>query len=180
MLAWRAGLAHFRESALAVANALPADLAVLAVGGAGDVSWAQLRERMQGNPWCDPGQSEVSPQLRVAAKVGGFRGFGGLFPEPPKVAASEGQFLVRSRDQVWAVAADHFGATFHRATVEEFEAAPRTGPPKGIHIERDRISHGRAFVPLEAYGALTSDAATEHTLALTADCTHAVILLSLP
>ena len=180
VLAWRAGLAHFRESALTVADALPADLAVQAVGGSGDVSWTQLRERLQANPWCDPAQSEVSSQLRFAAEVGSFRGFGGLFPEPPRVAAREGQLLVRSRDQVWAVYADHFGATFHRATVEDFEAAPRARPPKGIQLERDRVSHGRAYVPIESYGALTSDASTEHTLALTADCTHAVILLSLP
>src|SRR4029434_1767479 len=93
---WRSGLAHFRESALALAGTLPEKLVLAALGARQDSSWPDLRQRLSGNPWVDPSQESGGLTVpRVAMRAGAFRGFGGLFSEPPLVAVSEAHFLAR-------------------------------------------------------------------------------------
>src|SRR5438128_1194244 len=82
----RAGEAHFRAGALAAADALPPALALAAVRAPGG-DWPELRRRLAAAPWFDPSKP-VASGLRVVAHAGAFRGFGGLFVEPPVVAAA--------------------------------------------------------------------------------------------
>ncbi|HEY1049841.1 MAG TPA: hypothetical protein VGE39_08805 [Prosthecobacter sp.] len=161
--AWRCGLAHYRESALRQAQELPPDLA-LVVLQVYDAEWPALHAALSADPWHVPGEDFHAGH--EVLRAGAFCGFGGLFPSPPHVIAANDQLFVRSGDEVWLLTADAFGATFHRATQEEFsqgvnEEFPGITPPSGI-------------------GMVTSIARTRSTVAITGTLTHAVILFTPP
>jgi hypothetical protein len=125
LLAWRAGLAHFREPALAAAAALPPDLALEALDAPTGLDWHEVRDAHLLNPWFGYGLPAI-----LDRRVGAFRGFGGLFVSPPLVTQSGSHILVRSGDEFWILLADAFGATLHRATPEEIaDAVPLAPPP---------------------------------------------------
>lgn len=184
VLAWRAGLACYRESALAVADTVPEHLANEAVGGVPDSDWSNVRARLEVDPWFDPSVTPASsapratPDLRVAKRVGSFRGFGGLFAEPPTVATRDGQIVAHSAGEAWTVFADCFGATFHRAaTVGAGE--PRLDCGSHISVSGTTVTLGESTLELPELGRFTSAARTEHTLALTGQLSHALVLVAL-
>lgn len=179
---WRAGLAHFRKSALTAAGALPENLARAAVGA--KAPWPEQREKLFRNPWHDPAAPEGGPEgggLRVVGQAGAFRGFGGLFVEPPEVAASGEHFLIRSGNDCWLLTADLFGATFHRAAPDEFEVARRQQClPAGLQVTGARVILDGQPAGIPALGAPTSVAANDTTLAVTGRFTHSIALAALP
>lgn len=170
--AWRAGLAHLRSGVIAAADGLPEALALVAVG-AKTGSWANVREQLLANPWFDPASG--SSVARVVAQAGSFKGFGGLFIEPPIVASSGEHFLVRSDSECWLLTADIFGATFHRASSKEFAAKF----PSGLQLKESRVAFNGENFELPAIGELTSAAANGTTLALTSRLTHSITLVAL-
>lgn len=178
IVAWRSGLAHFRSGALAVAETLPEKLALAAVGAAPSADWSQLQVRLGADPWHIPGNGSAG--LRLAGRAGAFRGFGGLFSEPPQVIPSHDDFLVRSGDGVWVLTANAFGATFHRAAAEEWPAPPplRT-VPEGLHVSGSTASWGGTRIELPVRGSIISTAATSTTLAVTSSESHAILLVAL-
>jgi hypothetical protein len=180
--AWRAGLAHFRRSALAIADTLPEVLALTAAGASRDATWDNLSRRLSADPWLDPASSQARASgFRVAASVGSFRGFGGLFIEPPRLCPAGEHFLVNSGDGYWLLTADAFGATFHRASKEEFNQALKTPPlPPGLRIERSRVTMNGASWELPSMGSVTSAAANQTTLAVATQLSHAILLIALP
>jgi hypothetical protein len=179
--AWRAGLAHFRDGALALSDVLPETLALAALNAKPKGTWAELRGLLSANPWFDPARNSEAPPLpRVVAQAGAFRGFGGLFLEPPSVAASGAHFLARSGGECWLLTADAFGSTFHRATMGEFEAASREPRlPAGLEVNGSRVVLNGAKFEVPALGEFTSVAANGTTLALTSRLTHSVVLVAL-
>jgi hypothetical protein len=178
--AWRAGLAHFRQGAIATADALPEALALAALGAKSGSSWADVREQLLANPWFDPANAaKGSSTMRVVARAGSFRGFGGLFVEPPLVASSGDHFLVRSGSECWLLTADVFGATFHRASVTEFEAAGERRLPSGLQVSGSRVVLNGDRFELPDLGDFASAAANATTLALTSRLTHSIVLMAL-
>jgi hypothetical protein len=181
--AWRAGLAHFRQGAIAAADTVPETLALAAVGAPASARWADVRQRLLANPWFDPSNPEdqlIAAPVRVAAQVGAFRGFGGLFTKPPRVTAAGEHFLVCSGEEGWLLTADAFGATFHRATVDESATAQRSsGLPSGLEIAGSKIAWQGNRFEIPALGELTSAAANAATLAVTSSLTHSVVLVAL-
>ena len=185
MAAWRAGFAHFRAGALAAATALPETLALAALGASPGLSWAQLRERLQTNPWFDPATDSAVAEkegkaLRVVAQPGSFRGYGGLFVQPPLVASAGNDFLARSDNACWLLTADVFGATFHRASLDDFEVASREQRlPPGLQVKGTRVVLNGKRVEFPELGDFTSAAANSTTLALTSRFTHSIMLVAL-
>ena len=120
VLAWRAGLAHYRAGALAVCAQLPPALARAALGIPPDehIGLENVLARLAADPWLDPARPAREPALRIVASAGAFRGFGGLFLAPPNVASAGGQFVVLDGEACWLLAAEAFGATFHRMACE--------------------------------------------------------------
>jgi hypothetical protein len=180
--AWREGLAHFRPGALALADQVPAALALQAVGASPGSAWPEVRPRLLASPW-----AELSPAtnaanvLRVAARAGSFRGFGGLFPHPPRVATLHEHFLVQSGSESWLLTADAWGATFHRADpAEQAIAGSAQLTAAGVRAEGNSVVAGAARLALADLGAITSLAANAHTIAVTGELTHAVVLLARP
>jgi hypothetical protein len=180
--AWRSGMAHFRESAIAAADTLPESL-VLAVVGASVEPWSTTRARLARDPWFDPATPNGdSTTPRVVGRAGAFRGFGGLFVEPPSVAMADEQLFVRSGRDCWVMKADAFGATFHRATSDEFDRArAATGFPDGVSLRGTTLSARGASADLASVvGEVSSACANRSTLALTSPHTHAIVLVALP
>src|SRR4051812_4104954 len=153
--AWRAGLAHFRRGAIAAAAALPQALVLDAVGAPPGSQWHDVEAGLLASEWFDPakphGQRTKGPDGAVpnVKTVGAFRGFGGVFVDPPRVTFAAGHFHVLSGDECWLLTADLYGATFHRVTSNDAQfLKPIASPPSGV-----RLPEGR--------GTLTSVAASE-------------------
>lgn len=175
-LAWRCGLAHFRDSALALADALPERLVLGTLSVHDGRTWDHVRDELRGRRWWLP---EAQPAMRLVRRVGGFSGFGEPFRQLPVVFATGERILIKSGEDQWIVECDSYGTTLHRASEGEKEAA-REFVPKGLRIEGTTLrldAHSLHIPDLAAVGQL---AATDDTLALCSPDTYAVLLVSLP
>ncbi|MCU0735863.1 MAG: hypothetical protein MUF20_10125 [Methylotetracoccus sp.] len=126
VLAWRAGLSHYRVAALAAAGSLPPVLALKTLDAPADANWPDVRDLHLSDPWFG-----YHPPDRLNRRIGSFRGFGGLFLTPPLVTRSGSHILVHSGDDSWILVADAFGATFHRASPQEIQVAARVSASSG-------------------------------------------------
>ena len=181
VLAWRAGLAHLREGALAAAGQLPPNIAAAAVGArSGDV-WPDVSTRLTRDTWFDPSlTTEPERGPRIVKEAGAFRGLGGLFLLPPQIAAASDGWLVNSAGQHWYLVVDAFGATFHRATADEWSAAnhqPRL--PADVRIAGPTLTRGSTTLALPLVGPMTSLAISGTTLAITSAHTHSLAFITL-
>ena len=168
VLAWRAGVAHFRQGALAAANTLPPALALAAFGEPG-AQWPQVHAQLQENPW--RGNAE-------GREFGSFTGLGGGFGTPPQVRATKDGFVVRSAERHYLLVADAYGAVLHSATAQEFEHA-QTGVPADVRVDGATLQIGARRIALDLPAGDIALAANAHTLAITSPWTHAVRLLPL-
>ncbi|MCM2317649.1 MAG: hypothetical protein NDJ92_21065 [Thermoanaerobaculia bacterium] len=178
--AWRAGLAHYRHGALEACRSLSPDLAALALGVEGGVaSYGAMIERLEADPWIAPAvaarQSIDPPALRVVAVTGTFRGFGGPFRIPPKIYLRDGQLVAKDDEAAWTLAADRFGATWHRSSPDGLLA--QSFPDATLNQGGDaRIGTLRAAFP--ALGRSASQAFDGTTLAVTLPLSHRVWMLA--
>jgi hypothetical protein len=180
--AWRAGLAHYRYGALDLCMKLEPALACAALRIAPIITPASMDpvlERMTVEPWLDPAEAAEPrsrrSELTLVARVGAFRGFGGLFLAPPLVGAAGSQFIVRDGDNRWLLTADFFGATFHRSDTSKVSQG--SGP---FQLDRSgKVTLGRASKVFSELADFTSVAANENTLAVTSPLSHAVYLVAL-
>jgi hypothetical protein len=145
------------------------------------MAWAEVRPRLSANPWFDPARNANGASFQIVAQVGAFRGFGGLFSEPPRLCPAGDDFLVNSAEGYWLLTADAFGATFHRASREEFNQALKAPPlPPALRIEKLRVTLNDRSWPLPLSGGVSSAAANATTLALTTPLSHTILLVALP
>lgn len=174
VLAWRAGMAHWRAGALAAADALPPALRLAALGASGDADWPSLRSKFDADPW-----ARAQTGAHDGWQVGSFSGFGGRFAQPPELRAGADGFVLRSGPRHFLAIADAFGAVLLPAAAEEFAAAAAPRAPEGVRVREGGVSvNGREFAcDLPVDGLVL--AAGAHTLALASPWTHAVRLLPL-
>jgi hypothetical protein len=165
LLAWRAGLAHFREAALAGGDRLPPSLALAALGAPESAGWPELRDAHARDPWfgCGPDDRAVPP-LAELRRVGAFRGFGGLFSAPPSVGVQGGRFVAGCGGEAWVLHADCYGATFHRASPSTGYTPPAAGTSRAAALAR----------LLPAGHAVSSVALLPHSVAVTSGFSHAI------
>jgi len=168
VLAWRAGVAHFRQGALAAADTLPPALALAAFGEPG-AQWPQVRAQLLDYPW--RGNAE-------GREFGSFSGLGGDFGTPPQVRATNDGFVVRSAERHYLLVADAYGAVLHSATAQEFEQA-NTGMPSSVRLDGTTVHIGARSIALDLPAGDIALAANAHTLAITSPWTHAIRLLPL-
>ncbi|MGK5034999.1 hypothetical protein [Janthinobacterium sp. LB3P118] len=170
VLAWRAGVAHFRQGALAAADTLPPALALAAFGEPG-AQWPQVHAQLLGNPW--RGNAE-------GREFGAFSGLGGDFGMPPQVRATADGcgFAVRSGERHYLLVADAYGAVLHSATAQEFEQAPNDRP-SSVRLDGATVHIGARSIVLDVPAGDIAIAANAHTLAITSPWTHAIRLLPL-
>jgi len=168
VLAWRAGIAHFRQGALAAADTLPQALALAAFGEPG-AQWSQVHAQLQENPW--RGNAD-------GREFGSFTGLGGDFGTPPQVRATEEGFVVRSGERHYLLVADAYGAVLHSATAQEFEQA-YADMPSAVRLDGTTLHLGARSIALDVPAGDIAIAANAHTLAITSPWTHAIRLLPL-
>lgn len=101
VLAWQAGMAQYRESALDTAGQLEVSLAATTLGFPTDLpsdKLAEILERLRGDPWLTPAdalrRSGAPGKLRIVSQAGGFRGFGGPFMRQPMLSLADDEFIV--------------------------------------------------------------------------------------
>ena len=174
VLAWRAGLAHFRAGALQAVDALPPPLQLAALGASVDVSWTTLRAAFAADPW-----ASAQPRRVEGWQVGAFTGFGGRFAQPPELRVAPEGFWVRSGARHFLAMADAFGAVLLPASAEEFTAGT---PPRPLDVPRLRngrlvLADRELALDLPAEGlTLAADA---HTVAVASPYSHTLRLLPL-
>jgi hypothetical protein len=135
VLAWKAGMAHYRAGALAAADSLGGERALALFGAPGD--WAEARARLAADRWWRPDGGGAE-----GVSVGGFTGFGGPFPQPPQVRAGPDGFVARSGARTVLVVADAYGATWRPAAPEAFDALPE----RPVQLDGGQIRAGDRLV----------------------------------
>ena len=179
--AWRWGMAHYRESALSLCHDLPAAVvaAILDLPEGSDAAYVEtVLSNLSADPWYDPAilpDRQYKTLSRIGG-VGGFRGFGGAFLNPPRAATgADGRIYLSDSEATFVLHADRFGATLHRAAAAM--AKPEKNGPFSIDaagkVRRDGAS--RKFPRL---AGAASFAATEHTLAVCLDLSHHVHIVA--
>jgi len=177
VLAWRAGAAHLRSSALATASQLPEPLALAAVGAAPGGAWAEVHTRLVADPWWLPGQKEASPLAR-GKKVGDFSGFGGIFRQPPEVRAHADGFWVKSGERYSLLLADAWGAVLHRASREEYAQPYSPALPRPA-LAGNRLELARGNVELDLPAGKMDIAWNAHTVAVVSSYSYMIRLFPL-
>lgn len=165
LLAWRAGMAHYRRGALAAADILPPALALAALDADPSSDWPTLRTALLADPWhTAQGRGHGLPATGV--QIGAFSGFGGSFAQPPELRAAAEGFFVRSAQRHHLLIADIHGAVLLPASAAEFDAAPATA------VTAPSQHTASLGWPREQLAAV----ADAHTLALSSPYTHAIAL----
>ena len=108
VLGWLAGLAQYRRSALEVAARLPPTLCAAALGLTDPTTVPDALARLRQSPWAYP-RAPGAAEPRVQARTGGFRGLGGPFLAPPRVALADGGLVASDGHGTFTVHADRFG-----------------------------------------------------------------------
>jgi hypothetical protein len=176
ILAWRAGLAHFRLGAIRAADQLPQALALSALGTTIETVWAAVRPKLLANPWWIPDQAEPNSNPS-GMEIGQFTGFGGEFIEPPEVRACPEGFFIKSGARYSLLIADSFGAVLHAATQEEFEHAKMHQFAKAVTPNGTRLAIGSRQIELNLPANHITAICNNHTVAVTSPFSHAIRLL---
>lgn len=191
VVAWRCGLAHYRQGALESLLKLPSKMALAALGISADnsESVAVLHDRLCKDPWFRPGPATTSidqRSLEIAGRVGAFRGFGGMFRLPPKVFRQDERFHVTDGEECWVLCADIFGTTLQRTNLNDAfkQVAITSGDnetaAKRFAIEPNgTVTCGSQSARFAELAGVASHAANDTTLALTKSLSHAVYLVAL-
>ncbi len=184
--AWRAGLAHYRLGALERCRSLPPKVTGLALGlPASDAQALSMKARdalieaLLADPWRDPtdSPSKGKASLQIVARVGAFRGFGGLFLAPPNVGGPGGQFVVSDGDDHWLLFADRFGATFQRVASVPLAASKMGKPYFQVNLQ-GQVTKGNLQASFPELERSQSSAANDNTLAVTTALSHAITLIA--
>jgi len=176
VLAWLAGLAHYRSGALSLCRSLPPRL-VSAAFGVPEVELQATLSRLDRDPWFVPSAPGLG--FRVVGSVGSFRGFGGAFLAPPRVARAGQQLFVSSADDAWLLALDAFGCTFHRARPEELAGASFDIERAGVSVDAAQVNAFGQRLPLADKGPVTSVVGNLNTLLFTTAHSYAVNVVAL-
>lgn len=172
VLAWRAGLAHFRTGALQAADGLPPALQLAALGAPTDDSWVALRAALASDPW-----ASAQPRRVDGWHLGAFTGFGGRFSQPPELRVSPAGFPVRSGTRHFLAIADAFGAVLLPATADEFAAGAPAPPPKSPQRRGSTLVFADRELVLDLPAEGLQLAANAHTLAIASPYSHTLRLL---
>lgn len=188
--AWRAGMAHYRNGALAVCAGLDASLAAALLElpdpfqtgagqtGAGRIgaALAVLRE----DPWRVPAEAATPgtrQRLDVVARVGGFRGFGGPFLTPPRVAVHDGGIAAADAEAAFLLYADACGCLLVRLDQPVLPSSPMADAAFGLFRD-GRVDKGGMTGTFPQLAEPSFWASDGDTLAVTLPDSHFVFLVA--
>jgi hypothetical protein len=176
--AWRCGLAHGRDTALAAWRRLPDPVKPIALGMAPAAPLPVDIEARLADPWWSPSAPPgLAPELRIVARAGRFRGFGGPFTRPPQVGCADGLLIAFDRDGCWALHADHFGVVLKR--IGSDPPSDLQLPNPSFTIDRaGRVTKGTTSRVFRELADSAGFASTGWTLAVTLRHSHQVCLVA--
>ncbi|MEO8163904.1 MAG: hypothetical protein ABI619_00775 [Betaproteobacteria bacterium] len=181
VLAWRAGMVHYRSAAIESATALPLSLALSALGLPADTSLESLQQmfdHLKQSPWhrlesaLEAAGSTHSSRFQIVYTIGDFRGFGGQFLRPPLVASRREDLFVTDGHSTWQLLADCYGSLLYR--LGGSAAFPKTQRNSGAVSESISIDR-HAFSEL---AEAASVARTQATIAVTYRDSHRILILA--
>ena len=180
VLAWRAGMAHLRASALEVWERLPDPLARATLGLSPDAPEPRdALRRALADPWHIPGTPPGPAALRMVPAVGGFRGFGGPFLAPPRVHSDGARLWAVDGDDAYLVHADCFGETVRRAPAGQPPVLRGSPAPRGATLELDGTLTFRGLTArLPELAGARGLAAAGALLAATRRDSHRILLVA--
>ena len=182
MAAWRWGMAHYRDGALAACDNLSDKILGIVFQVPAGVSSEQMkaaRVKLKNNRWFDPGlQNEnAADSLAVVHEVGGFAGLGGAFVTPPDATVVDGQLVLFDDSSHWRLCADAFGATLHRRG--KGAPGPLVSDCRPFSVRKDGLVEkdgaAKAFAELKDF---KSAAATPDTLAVCVPRSHRAFVVA--
>lgn len=174
--AWRCGMAHYRNGALAVARQLEPDL-LAALFERPQAETGPLLDELA-DPWFDPAVSTGEKRLQLVGRVGGFVGFDGPFADPPEVTRFGERLYALDSQQAWLLFADRFGAVLKMQGSD----LPAGDPEEEICFGIDQagnVSRGAYRAHFPELADWRSVASTEHSLVVTLPHSHYLFLVAL-
>lgn len=175
VLAWRAGLAHYRDGSLQLLQSFEPSL-LSAVMDVDPTEASDVVGRIRRDRWFDP-RHVSDGQPRVLARVGSFRGFGGQFVQPPVVAPHGDGWVVRSGAEQWFLTADAFGHSFHRASTTEWEQGSQQRGSRVASFNGARLRFAQRHFDFDDAGPITAVAEWGDAVACTTALSHHVIIV---
>lgn len=180
VVAWRIGMAHYRDSAIPIWRNLPDELLFETIGigsKRGAISRSDLIKAMD-NPWQSPEQIGQSrkPEICIASRTGGFRGFGEYFIAPPKVSLNDGKLVVYDEESGFALYADVFGTVLKK--IGDFK--PGKSEKSYVDFSIDSSGTVSRYKDTKYFPLLTdfaSFAATQEMLVVTMPSSHHVYVV---
>ncbi len=124
IVAWRCGMAHYRERALQDCEGLMPGVFAGIFGldpKLDEQGKERILKRLRSDHWYaplykpPPAPGGKKTGLTIVAIPGGFRGFGGPFVSPPRVKIVDEQIFLCDAEHHHKLHADIFGSTLHRA-----------------------------------------------------------------
>jgi hypothetical protein len=192
VVAWRAGMAHYRTKALALAETTTKDVFTRIFGLREDLNTIERRQalaNLQQDRWYDPAADpslRIKPKpkgaLGIVAACGGFAGFGGPFHSPPRVRVADGVLVAFDGSQLWELHADVFGAVLAR--IHPRPSQRRSAGSRDFTIGRDGMVRKKgqreyAYI-LDELAKSASSAALPDTLAVCLPHSHYIYLVAHP
>lgn len=149
VLAWRAGMAHYRQGALKAARNLTERIGN-AVFPSNPDGWLASVERHLIEPWWR-GEQAARSTVPHGVRVGAFAGWDGAFMAPPKLRPATEGFWVASGERYFHLVADAFGAVLIPSSEVHFTSAAVDGTAsEGVHLRGEQLQthHGHWPLPL--------------------------------
>lgn len=182
--AWSAGYPEYRTAAVKLAQSMPVEI-VRSIcqlpQSLNDSGVSDLLGRWLVDPWANRLETTVnSPTIVRVGNCGAFRGFGGVFLEPPRVYLSGQRLMATDNHSVWQVIADNFGQSFHR--VDTTADVSRRKPAKSVpQIDAlGLVSWHSHTLPCPDLANSTSQAFDGKTLAVTLRNSFHLFLIAAP
>jgi hypothetical protein len=180
--AWRSGLPHFRQGAIAAAKDLDLSLLGLLLGpislpastaaAANAMAASQTQALLTALEQRRFAGSGATPKLECVARLGGFSGFGGTFKRPPLLINSGKALLAVDAESTWEVHADAFGALLQRRSTGAQPATQRT-TAHGFELSADgRVRFGELSAHFAELQGATSWVNDEELLVVAPARTH--------
>jgi hypothetical protein len=137
----------------------------------------QMIQRLEQDPWLKPEDALSAPpqqSIRLVARAGAFRGFGGPFIRPPTVLFSQDGLVASDGEGHWRVLADACGVVLLRD-----ERAAKVFERPEFKIDRSgKVSWNDEMAHFPDLGEPVSQAGDGRTLAVTIASSHHVFLLA--
>jgi hypothetical protein len=184
IVAWRSGMAHYRDGALETCLTIDPALArtALCVAETNEVPLEVITFKLKNDPWLAPWSASKAEardkQLKIASVVGAFRGYGGLFISPPEIIGSSGDFYVFDNENCWLMTADLFGATLHRLGAD-LPDGDQSGTSDFTIDKKGRVYKLKQHTPFPELASASSYAANETTLAVTLPHSFGIYLVAM-